>query len=379
MDFSIDAAAVQKAIKALGMVAKANVADASGRVLIEATDNGVLFTSNNGYTAISFSVPDAVIRVPGTTAIIYSKIKSFVASFKPWDGESGVKTFDFVLSDRNIKVTVNNVYSNGKFSKGELVLTSSNPNLITKLPEFGEISFTLNSTIFKAAMNKVLYAINPQGDYNQPALEGMYIRFENDDIFFAGANSVVLSEYQVKNVTGRFEGEVIIQYDFIMGLKRLLSGDDVVLFWGINGNRVSVKFDEIVYTGRRIIGHDFPEYKPMLENYTDHINLSKDFLMGVLSPFSDILDPEDNFRLTIEIKDKLFRIFSSQAKIEADQDIVGGLDFSIDLNGKQLIQTIDAIKDDYILFKFSDSGKSAIFDSSTFNDQKSLISSIRKR
>lgn len=379
MNFSISAVSAQKAVKAIGMVARANVVDSSGRVLIEATENGVLFTSNNGYTAISFNVPDAVVRAPGTTAIIYSKIKSFVTSFKPWDGESGVESFDFILSDRNVKVSVNNIYNNGKFSKGELILSSSNPGLVTKLPEFGEVSFTLNSAIFRAATNKVLYAIKPQADYNQLALEGMYIKFENEDIFFAGANSVALSEYQVKNVTDRFEGDVIIQYDFIMGLRRLLSGDDIILFWEINGNRVSVRFDEIVYTGRRIVGHDFPEYKPMLEDYTDHINLSKDFLLGALSPFNDILDPEDNFRLTVEIKDKLFKIFNNQATIEAEQDIAGGLNFSIDLNGKQLIQTIDAIKDDYILFKFSDSEGNAIFDSSTFNDQKSLISSIRKR
>ena len=74
------------------------------------------------------------------------------------------------------------------------------------------------------------------------------------------------------------------------------------------------------------------------------------------------------------------RIFNTQAKVESVQDsIIGGLDYSVDLNGKHLIQTIEAIKDDNILFKFGGENDFAIFDSSHFEDQKALISSIRKR
>ena len=151
------------------------------------------------------------------------------------------------------------------------------------------------------------------------------------------------------------------------------------MLWDVKGNKVSVKFGEVIYVGRKIIGHEFPEYKPVLDRYTDYINLSKEFFIDALHPFVDVLDVDDNCRLTIEIKDKLLRVFNPQATIEAELDIAGGLDFSIDLNGKLLIQTIEAIKDDYILFKFSDAKGFAIFDSSTFNDQKALISSIKKR
>jgi DNA polymerase III sliding clamp (beta) subunit (PCNA family) len=378
MNFSIDSGSIQRAMKALSVVARANAADATGRVLIEASDSGVLFVANNGYTALSFKIEDVEIKVPGVTAVVYSKLRSFVSSFKVWDEEVGVKDFDFELSDKNLKVVVNNFYSKDKSSRGELVLTTFNPALISRVPEFEEVSFTLNSTIFRAATDKVLYAINPQTDQDQPALRGMNIQFEDENIYFAGSDGVVLSEYQVKNSSDRVEGNITIQYDFVMGLRRLIY-DDIVLMWELSGNRVSVKFNEVVYTGRIIIGHEFPNYKPALEDYTDHINLSKEFLTGALHPFGDVLDPEDHFRITFEIRDKLLRIFNVQAKVEAEQDIMGGLDFSIDLNGKHMIQTIDAIKDDNILFKFSDSTGFAIFDSSTFNDQKALISPIQKR
>jgi DNA polymerase III sliding clamp (beta) subunit (PCNA family) len=188
----------------------------------------------------------------------------------------------------------------------------------------------------------------------------------------------VLSEYQVKNVTNKKEGVFNLQYDFFMGLKRLLN-DNIQLFWEIKGNRASVKFEDVVFIGRTIAGHEYPEYKPMLDKYEHHLNLSKEFLMTNLAPFMDVLDSEDHFRLTMEIKDKVLRFFNDYADIKADESIEGGLNFSIDVNGRLLIQSIDAIRDDYILFKFSDQNGSLIFDSSTFNDQKGLIRPLDKR
>lgn len=378
MEFKISTDSIQRAVKVLGVVVRINAADATGRVLIDAKENVVTFMANNGETAISIDATNVTVVEPGTVAVTYSKIKSFVSSYKAWDEVTGVDTFRFVSDEKVTNISVDNFYTEGKSAKGELKLTNYNPALIVKPPKFEEVSFKLNSTIFRAASNKVLYAINPKLDFNQPSLQGMHIKFEDESIFFAGSDGVVLSEYEVKNVSGQAEDQITLQYDFIMGLRRLLS-DDISLEWEIKGNRVAVRFDGTVFIGRRIVGHEFPNYKPALEDYTDHINLSKDFLMSSLYPFVDVLDPEDNFRLTFEIKDKVLKIFNTHACVESEQDITGGLDFSIDLNGKHMIQTIEAIKDDHVLFKFTDADNFVIFDSSHFEDQKALITSIKKR
>lgn len=380
MDFTINTDSLQKAIKVLGVVVRANSADASGRILIEATNDGkVIFMANNGCTAVTFDSNEAKVNKPGVVSVTYSKIKSFVFSYRPWYDDSGVKEFRFILDNKNVKITVENFYAAGEVANGELKLTSFNPALVTKLPVFGDPNFKLNSKIFRQATEKVLYAINPQLDFSQPSLQGMSIMFEGDDIFFVGSNGIVLSEYNTHlKSKNSYDGNLILQYDFIMGLRRLVN-DDIELYWSVNDHGVCVKFNEIVFVGRRIIGHDFPEYKPSLDNYTDYIRLDKEFFVGALQPFIDILDPDDNYRLTIEVVDKLFKIFNDCAKIEAKLDIIGGLNFSIDLNGKYLIQTVEAIKDENILFKFSTPESFAIFDSCSFNNQKALISSINKR
>jgi DNA polymerase III sliding clamp (beta) subunit (PCNA family) len=299
-------------------------------------------------------------------------------SFKPWDGDSGAKKFRFTSDERITKVIVDNVYENGKISKGSLKLPNFNPAMISKPPKFEHPDFVMHSSIFRTATNKVLYAINPKIDFSFTALQGMNIIFSKENINFVGCDGVVLSEYQVKNVTDKAEGSINLQYDFFMGLRRLLN-DHTQLFWELKGSRVSVKFDDIIFVGRTIVGHEYPNYGPALEEYTDHLDFSKEFLMTTLAPFMDVLDPEDNFRLTMEIKDRILKFYNSFANIETEQDIQGGLNLSIDINGKFLMQSVDAIRDDRILFKFSNEKGPLIFDSSTFNDQKALIKPLNKR
>lgn len=379
MDFTIVADELQKIMKMMVVTARANALDATGRVLIEAKENNeVVFLANNTTTALVINTDKVEVSQPGVVSIAYSKIKSFVSSFSPWNGVSGVKEFRFAGTDKYLNVTLNNFYENGKTSKGKLKLTCFNPSMISRPNEFEEPDFILNSTIFRAASNKVLYAIDPNRDSIFGALQGMNMSFDKENIYFAGSNGVVLSEYKVNNVSEMNEGNITFQYEFIMGLRRLLV-DDIQLFWQIKNGKVAVNFENITFYGRLLVGQEYPKYKEAFENYTDQIYIRKDVLLDSLSPFQEVLDPEDNFRLTFEIKDKIIKIYNEQADVEVEQDEIGGLDFSIDANGKLFIQTVDAIQDDFIFIKFSNEDGSLIFDAKTYEDQKALLNSLRKR
>ena len=381
MNFSIDAVVLLKVVKSLGVVAKLNVSDYTGLVLIESSNNSVNFVVNNGIVALTFLTEKVEIREPGAISIGYGQIKSFVSSYRPWDGSSGAKNFEFISDGRNLDINVDVFYAQGKPSKGILKTPTSNPSLVSKPQDFKKESFILNSAIFKEATNKVLYAVNPQSDIDHPALRGMLLKFTKDNIYFAGSNGIVLSEFQMRNNSNLESENIILQYDFVAGLKRLLT-DGIQMSWELTANRVAVRFNEITLFGRKLIGHDYPEYRPIFDNFTNHINLSKEFLIDSISPFMDILVAEDNHRLTIEIKDKVLSIYNDQANISSELDGVGGFDFAVDINGRHLFQTIEAIRDDHILFKFKDRDKKQkhiILDSSNFNDQKSLVSTVVRR
>ena len=81
MDFSIETGDLQRAIKLLSVTAKVNTKDSTGMILIQADqDNCIKFFSNNSNTALSYISDKAVVRIPGSTVIEYSKIKSFASS-----------------------------------------------------------------------------------------------------------------------------------------------------------------------------------------------------------------------------------------------------------------------------------------------------------
>lgn len=377
MDFSIETGDLQKAIKLLSVTAKSNVLDSTGMILITANEDGVItFLSNNGSTALSFASNKAEVKSVGSAVIEYGKIKSFVSSFHTWNDKIGVKNFHFDLSDKFLNISVSNTHENGKVSKGSLRLKIFDVYTIREPEKLMTPNFVLNSVIFRTATSKVLYAINPSD--TRAFLHGMNVVFTEDEICFVGTDGQRLSEYKVKNISDLDEGIFLLRYDFIMGLRRIVDSDNQLSF-EFGKNNVKAAFDNVIFWGRTIIGHDFPDYKPILASFKNSITLDKEVLMSSLLPFADILNPDDNYRLTFSLSDGEMVLSCDMAEFTYDDkvDYPGG--FIIDINGQHMIQTIEVIKDDRITIRFSDDDGVLIFDSGNFEDQKALIAPIRRR
>ena len=377
MDFSIETGDLQRAIKLLSVTAKVNTKDSTGMILIQADqDNCIKFFSNNSNTALSYISDKAVVRIPGSAVIEYSKIKSFASSFPQWNEKYGVKDFNFLLADGKLNVDMVNIYEDGKTSKGHLALNVYDSYTIRTLKPMEAPTFALNSSIFRSATSKVLYAIDPSDQ--QTFIQGMNINFDEENICFVGTTGKELSEYRVKNISDLKEGSFTLRYDFIMALRRAL-GEEAQILFEMDNREVKVAFENICLWGRTIIGHDFPNYKPVLKSYEHSIMLDKAVLVGNLLPFSDVLDPDDNYRLTVSIKNKIITLYCDVATFTYDSEVNFDGEFVIDVNGQSMIQTVDVIKDDKILMQFSDDKGVLLFDSGNFEDQKALIAPLRRR
>lgn len=377
MEFYIDTDELQRVVRLLGSTAKTNVVGPAGLILMEAfEDNTVSFLSNNGVLAISTTAVDVIVKNPGTILVSYSAIKSFIMPFSPWNGTFGAKGFNILAEGNNISLKVDNIYEDGKKSKGKLKLDSFDAFSVRQPKSFDGNTFVLNSNIFKTAVSKILYAIDPND--NRQSIQGMNIRFDADNIYFAGTNGLVLSEYKIKNISELTEGNFVLKHSFIMSLKSAIL-EETQLSFGVNKSNIKVEFGKACLYGTVDIGSVYPNYAPNLEAFENTVKLSKDVLISGLAPFVDVLDSDDYNRLTLSIKDKKVVMYNDMAKFEYSGEVAFEGDFVIDINGILMSQTVYAIKDDSLFMKFSNDKGLLIFDSANFEDQKALITPIRRR
>jgi len=376
MDFRIETKEFQKIISLLGVTAKVNVSDFSGQILIEANeDNTVLFVSNNNSTGITVLSDKVEVASPGSATCLYGKVKSFIGPVTPWNGDFGTKDIRF-FEDDGLRAVFDVKHENGKKSVGRIKLDTFNDMRLQKPKPFVNPNFILNSNMFKKAVGKVLYAMDPSEQRGY--LQGMNIAFGKEDIFFCGTNGIILSEYKVKNSNELDGNKYMLKYDFIMGLKRAV-GEETQIFFEVDGRSIVAKFDNVCFSGHLVIGHNYPDYSPVLDKFKHTIVINKDALMSVITPFSDILDNEDNLRLTFELNQGVLKLSGGEASFECYFDVDPGLSFVIDVNGRFFYQTVETIDDDHVMIKFSDDKGVIIFDSDHFQNQKALITPIRRR
>jgi len=381
MEFKIETSELKYVIKLLSAAVVPSTTDGPGRILIEASEEGVLFLVNNNSVAIEYLCTTAKVKTEGKTSVVFSKLQSFVLPFNNWNDKFGSKETKFKIVEKGLEksvyVYVDNVLEDGTNFDGELKLSIWDTYSIQRPQAFRKANFILNCGLMKLAISKVLYAVNP--DEVREYLQNVKVEFGNDLITFVGTNGVSLSEYEMQNMSGEKDSSFIIKYDLMSALEKTLPLDDTQLFIEVTQNRIKTKFNSVLVEGSQVIGREYPPHKSALNAFSNHLKLNKKALLNVLVPAQGILDPDDHFRLTIEVMNGKLRLYNDNVKFKSSMDLEFDDDFIIDVNGQFVKKAIESIIDDEILMKFSDSTGVLIFDSANHENQKSLITPIRRR
>lgn len=375
MEFTVDAASLQRVLKILSVVARNNSEDTDGQILIESVDDKLLFFVNNNKLQLSSLIDSIDMKEYGAIAVSYSKLKSFVMSFTPWTGERGVKEFIFKSDGMIVKLKTVNMLDNERKSRSSLKLKQFDSYRINKPTPFNTANFTLPSQVVKTAINKVIYAI--RADISHIALSGMLVKFDADKLYFAGTDGTKLSEYTFKNTCDLKDDSIILNYEYIMALRRLIT-DDNQLFFEILDGKVNTMLNNTCLYGRGIISAQYPEYREVFKNYTDSIVLDKLAVVSGLSSIIDVLNADDNNRLSINISEGKLKFYCDEAYFEYPDLVDYDGEFEVDMNGRFILQTIETIDDESILMQFSDGNSGLIFDSNHYKDQKALVQNLIK-
>jgi len=381
MEFKIETHELKYAIKLLSAAVVPSTTDSPGRILIEASNKGVLFLVNNNSVAVEYLSTNCEVKAEGKTSIIFSKLQTFILPFNSWNDKAGSKETTFKIvekaTEKFVLVHVDNVLDDGSNFDGELKLTIWDTYSIQKPNPFNKANFILNCGLMKSAISKILYAVNP--DEVREHLQNIKVEFSNELITFVGTNGVSLSEYEMQNISGEKDSSFTIKYDLMAALEKTLPLDDTQLFIEVTPNRIKSKFNDVLVEGTQIIGREYPKYKPTLNAFSNQVKLNKKALLNVMVPAQGVLDPDDHFRLTVEIRNGKLHLYNDNVKFKSNLKLDFGEDFVIDVNGQLMKKTIESIIDDAILMKFSDATGVLIFDSANHENQKSLLTPIRRR
>ena len=109
------------------------------------------------------------------------------------------------------------------------------------------------------------------------------------------------------------------------------------------------------------------------------VSIQKDAFYENLAPIIESLNTDDNSRLTLTISKKIVTLKNEYSEVVHDSEVDFDGEFIMDINGLILKQTLEAIQDDTLLMKFSTDANIVVFDSKNFEDQKTLITLLKRR
>lgn len=373
MEFFISTSALQRAIKLLSVTAKMNVTSFEGQILIETGDEKVTFTSRNSNSGLSCQVPAKIVEA-GSSNVLYSKIKSFIMTFAPWDGELGAKQFHFKVEHPKMKIDVEIFHGEGRSSKSNLSLEQIKASSFLSPVKAGEPNLILNSSIIRSAIDKALYAVDPNS--TEKFTKGIRMFIKDGMIIFTATNGRVVSDYRVPSAEiGAAEGEYFLSHEFILGLRRILI-DDTQLFFDIDKKKIKISFDDVLFWSNGLSYDRWPSaIEGVWSNYDKTIALNREILLSGMSSFVDILDPDDFDRVTLEkSKEKLF--LRTDNSLFEYPEVDDQVEFVVDISGKDLINSLNALSEDMIKLKCLDSKNGVILESDGFDDQKAFITNL---
>lgn len=372
MEFFIRTSDIQRVIKLLSVTAKMNVTSFEGQVLIQATGDHVVFTSRNSSSGLTCKVPAKVVT-PGQSNVLYSRMKSFIMTFGPWDGESGAKEFHFTVKHPKLSINVEIFNENDSSSKSNLNLEQIKASSFLSPVELETPNLILNSSIMKTAIDKAIYAIDPNS--SEKFTKGIRMLLRDNAITYTATNGLVVSDYKVSNESGLEEGEYFLPYEFIMGLRRILV-DDTQLFFGITKQKIKISFDDVLFWSNGLSYDKWPATDSVWENYDKTVELKREILLAGISSCIDILDKDDYNRVTVEMKEKKLCLRTDNSLFEYPDVDDAETEFVVDVSGRDLINSLNSLSDDTLKLKCLDSKNGLILESDGFDEQKAFITNL---
>ncbi|MCF6266391.1 MAG: DNA polymerase III subunit beta [Desulfuromusa sp.] len=332
--------------KVQGIVEKRHTIPILANVLIEAENNEITITATDLEVGLKSKYKAQIIE-EGKITVSAKKLYEIIKE----------------LPDKNINFnSKNNYWVEIKCHKSLFNLVGLSPEEFPKFPDIELSNNTIDKNSLNEMIEKTLFSVsNDETKFN---LTGIYIKAEKIDninkMIFVSTDGHRLSMIQRK-----YENELDLKYKEgfilpkkgIIEIKKLLETMEENINIGILDNNFFISNRKITLIMRMVDG-DFPDYKRVIPDKGKNAAIiNKNLFLHALKRIS-ILSSEKSKGIKINLrKDSLILTSSSPDLGDAKEEIditYSGDEISIGFNAKYIIEILQVIKSENIIFNLKD-------------------------
>jgi DNA polymerase III sliding clamp (beta) subunit (PCNA family) len=375
MEFKIPVDDLHKIVSKLGSVVRVNTEDYTSMVLIKVGGDHVKFCGSNNTISITITSRECDVISSGKALIKLYDIKGYASRFAPISDGHGTEYFHFEMVDNQISLKTKTYFKNEKPNYRKLKIKSFETNLFPFVKEVEDAELILNTTTLRDGIASVIHCVNP--NEITKSMTGVKVTINDDKLVFAGTNGVQLSECVLEVNADLKLKSMILRHDLASTLKNVLDNDSQV-FIKIENTFIHFRCNDVYISGL-LINEQYPNYDRNLSNYDKVLVVDTEPFADSVTALIDVLDPEDNHRLTIRVEDNKMILRNDRAESIQEIEVPDGLTLDIDVNGVYLSSLLTELVGDRLDICYVDGDNPIIFKPYGDDSHKVLLGHLRRR
>lgn len=373
MEFKIPVEELQSIVSRLSTVVRANEEGVTSMIMIE-VGNDVKFKATDGSVHLIITNDQCEITKTGKVLVKLNDIKGYISKFIPLVDDYGTKDFHVIVEGPEGIIKTKTHFQSGKPSYRRLSFKCFKSEFPTVKP-FDEAQLIVNSSILRRGIDKVMHCINPAEV--RRSMTGVKVSIKEDGIVFAGTNGVKLAEFELDINADIEKVSHIFSYNFASILRAVLD-DDAQVFMKLEGRSVYIKSNDMYIIGGLIINERYPNYEPMFD-LQKVIDFPRIDFVDTVHTLMDVLDPEDNSRLTVTFRGNELVLKNDVVNSVQDFGEPFATELDVDINGEFLDSLLKDFSSDRLEVHFTEGSNYLVFKSPESDKHTALLTIVKRR
>ncbi|MBD3260420.1 MAG: hypothetical protein GF334_01860 [Candidatus Altiarchaeales archaeon] len=383
MDISVSAQDLKRALTTCNEIAPTSsaVAEEKTGVLIDATEDSVVFSSADDKLGVRVEVP-AEVATPGRALVKANSVAGSVsATFNDFGFDGDPHRVRLQTTNKStLKVSGGNRVAEGRTLNHVRNFPLLNFDFFRGVPEFDTQKSTQFTAIeFMDGLSKVSHAASR--DASKLHLNCIQITLTDNEVVFAATDGIQIAEFRRAAEVNGLRGSFILGLKFANIASKLINPalDFVDLY--VDEDQFFLRSGGTVLVGT-LISTQFPDYTPYMEvNGLKLATFPKAEFVDVLQGLQPTVDAKSH-RLVVDARESGYATISTSSVTgeaeSSDLEVQTPEDFTLHFDALLLQNSVRQLKGEDFEFYFTPEAKGVLLKSQKDDDFRAFVCTLKK-